>query len=263
MALRFQQIKHEKTVLTRSAKVTIRYCRILGIRFLMDGYEAARTLLAEGRLMVVPAAPALATIKDDERYHEALKDSDFAIPDSSFMVLLIRLFRGVELKVLSGLKLLDLFLSEEELKQFTGCLFLVDPNEEEKELNHRYLLSRGVAIDSSDHYVAPMYDKNDVHDSNLLAIIESKKPKYILINLGGGVQEKLGVYLKRRLDYRPGILCTGAAIAFLTGKQARISPLVDNLQLGWLVRCVVDPRRFVPRYIRGFSLISIIFNDKQ
>ena len=51
-------------------------------------------------------------------------------------------------------------------------------------------------------------------DLSLLEIIENKRPKFIVINIGGGVQEKLGYYLRTRLDYSPAITCTGAALAF-------------------------------------------------
>ena len=37
---------------------------------------------------------------------------------------------------------------------------------------------------------------------------------YILINLGSGIQEPLGLYLNENLNFKPGIICTGAAIAF-------------------------------------------------
>ncbi len=241
---------------------SVGFCHILGIRFLMGGYEEAHALLSGGRLMIVPSAPSLAYAKEDEIYHEALKGSDFAIPDSSFMVLLIRAVKGIKLRVISGLKFLHRFLDESELKQSSGRLFLVDPSAREKTLNQRYLLSKGIAIDDADHYVAPWYPKS-VQDAKLLALVQSRKPRYILINLGGGVQEKLGLYLKSHLDYRPGILCTGAAIAFLTGSQAAISPLADNLQIGWLVRCLDDPGQFVPRYLKSLSLISLILKRRH
>ena len=247
----------------KSSELSLGFCHILGIRFLMGGYEEAHALLSGGRLMIVPSAPSLAYAKEDEIYYEALKGSDFAIPDSSFMVLLVRILAGIKLQVVSGLKFLNRFLDEAELIKETGRLFMVDPSEQEKELNQRYLLSKGIAIDDSDHYVAPLYPKNSMQDAKLLEIVRSKKPKYILINLGGGVQEKLGFYLKSHLDYRPGILCTGAAIAFLTGSQAAISPLADNLQIGWLVRCLDDPGQFAPRYLKSLSLISLILKRRH
>jgi N-acetylglucosaminyldiphosphoundecaprenol N-acetyl-beta-D-mannosaminyltransferase len=62
--------------------------------------------------------------------------------------------------------------------------------------------------------------------------------------------------------YKPTIICTGAAIAFLTGRQATIPKSLDYLYLGWLSRCIFDPKRFVPRYISGFKLFNLIINTK-
>jgi len=65
--------------------------RILGIPFI-DGLYNDIIKLKHGRLMVVPSGPGLATIGKDLRYSEAVYNADFAIPDSGYMVLLLRLF---------------------------------------------------------------------------------------------------------------------------------------------------------------------------
>jgi UDP-N-acetyl-D-mannosaminuronic acid transferase (WecB/TagA/CpsF family) len=97
----------------------------------------------------------------------------------------------------------------------------------------------------------------------LLNNIESKKPKYIIINLGGGTQEKLGAYLKTHLSYKPAIICTGAAIAFLTGQQASIPTWGDKFFLGWLFRCIQNPKLYVPRYFKAFRLAAFMFRYGQ
>lgn len=240
----------------------IKYQKMLGINFLVGDYKKAKHLIDKGKLMVMPAAPALATIREDVQYYDALKGSDFAIPDSGLMVLILKIFKNIKLKKMSGLKFLKKFLEEDHLKQSKN-LFLIDPNDAEKRINHHYLLLKNIKISCSDHYVAPLYDRNHVRDEDLLRIIESKKPKYILINLGGGVQEKLGLYLKKHLHYSPGIICSGAAIAFLTGKQAHIPPIADKFHMGWFLRCLNEPKKFVPRYLKGFFLIPLILKAKK
>ena len=80
--------------------------------------------------MVVPAAPTLANINTYIKYHEALMNSDFAIPDSGFMVLTIRIIKNVKIKKLSGYAFLEKFLNERVFK--TGkYIFLVDPSKED------------------------------------------------------------------------------------------------------------------------------------
>ena len=236
------------------------YFNIFCIHFINGDYKTAISLLKKGALMVVPAAPALATIKEDQLYYNALLNSDFAIPDSGLMVLVLKIFKFIRIKKLSGLAFLDKFLNENILKE-NHCIFLVDPNEKEATINQKYLKSLRILIKDDDHYIAPFYNKDNIVDYVLLKLIEEKKPKYILINLGGGVQERLGSFLKNNLSYQPGILCTGAAIAFFTGQQVFIPRWVDKLFLGWLWRCFSNPHVFIPRYLKGFKFILMLLNE--
>ena len=76
------------------------------------------------------------------------------------------------------------------------------------------------------------------------SFIKKKKPDYILTNIGGGVQEVLGLYLKKNLKIKSTILCTGAAISFFTGDQAPINSFIDRYYLGWFVRLIFNPYIF-------------------
>lgn len=227
----------------------------------IDGvYGNAINYIRDGGLMVVPAAPGLATINTDKKYYNALINSDFALPDSGFMLLVIKIFKHVKIKKLSGLAFLDKFFNENELKN-EKCLFLVEPSEESAVVNNQYLKSKSILIDHDDHYVAPFFNRKYVVDHDLLNIIEKKQPKYIIINLSGGIQERLGIFLRDNLSYKPGIICTGAAIAFLTGRQAKIPNIIDKLYLGWLWRCICNPKDFIPRYLSGFKLFFMLINE--
>ena len=62
--------------------------QILGLRFFVGGAQRAIELLANGGLLVVPAAPALKNLSQDLAYREALLQADVAIADSSLMVML-------------------------------------------------------------------------------------------------------------------------------------------------------------------------------
>ena len=71
---------------------------------------------------------------------------------------------------------------------------MINPSYNEQLLNKKYLKLK--KINNSNHYVAPFYNKNIINDLKLLKMIKKDKPRYIVINLGGGVQELLGSYLK-------------------------------------------------------------------
>lgn len=233
---------------------------IFNISFINGFYNEAFSRLREGCFMVVPSGPGLSSIDKDFKYWEALKGADFAIPDSGLMVILARIFLGLKIKKLSGPKFIRSFLKEKVLRN-KGVLFSVDPNDKELKINNQYLIGLGIPISSSYHYSAPLYDKNNIIDRKLIQILENLpvKPKFLLLNLAGGVQERLGFYIKNNLSYKIGIICTGAAIAFETGQQARLPKWLDDLYLGWLVRIIQSPKQFSKRYLYAFRLVFVFY----
>src|SRR5438132_8780643 len=80
---------------------------ILGVRFVNGTVdEAVETMSTNGGLLVVPAAPALVKICDDEGYRRAATSADMAIADSGAMVLLWKIVAGRRVERISGLKYL-------------------------------------------------------------------------------------------------------------------------------------------------------------
>ena len=234
--------------------------RLFKIKFINGDYSSAFSKLKEGQSMVVPSGPGLATIDKDKKYYRALQAADFAIADSGFMVILLRLFFGYKIKKLSGLKFFREFVKEDILRK-EGALFCVDPSESELQRNNKYLNQIGIPISIDYHYIAPHYSKSNIEDFQLLSLLESleKKPRFLLLNLGGGIQERLAFFIRNNLSYKVGIICTGAAIAFETGSQAKIPVWVDEWYLGWLARVVQNPARFAIRFLKAFRLIYIFF----
>ena len=235
--------------------------QIFSIPFINGNYSVAIKLLDRGNFMVVPSGPGLATIGTDLRYTQAVQNCDFAIPDSSFMILLLKMFKGIKIKKLSGYEFLKQFLNKKSFNE--NDLFLIDPSKNDSRMNYNYLTKIGIPINPSYQYIAPIYDEGEIEDSVLINRMNNLnlKPKYIIINLGSGIQEPLGLYLKQNLNFSPGIICTGAAIAFLTGSQANISPVIDKLYLGWFWRCIKNPRIFIPRYIKAIRLFFLFLKE--
>jgi len=239
----------------------VKFIKVLDILFIAENYNKVFERLKRGGLMVVPSGPGLATIGKDIRYTLAVQNADFAIADSGYMVLLLKIIKRIKIDKFSGYDFLKHFFNENFKK---NDIFLIDPNKKESKINNMYLNGMGIPIEMSYHYSAPIYGENKIYDKDLLEKLSllKDKPKYIIINLGSGIQEPLGFFLKSHLDFKPGIICTGAAISFFTGSQAKISPLIDNLGLGWFWRCLKSPRIFFPRYLKAFKLFFLILKTK-
>ena len=234
-----------------------KFQRILGINFFVGDMAELLGLCAEGHFIVVPAAPALADLPTNAAYRESVEKSDFAITDSAFMVLLWKFFTGQTLPRISGLKLLRGLLASDELLK-PGSSVWIMPSKLEMDVNLAWLNQNGYPVTADESYVAPFYPKGAISDPALLSWVEARKPPYIIVNLGGGVQERLGFYLKENLSYRPSIICVGAAVAFITGLQATIPVWADAWMLGWLFRCLHAPQKFIPRYWKALQLIAIL-----
>jgi UDP-N-acetyl-D-mannosaminuronic acid transferase (WecB/TagA/CpsF family) len=232
--------------------------QILGAKFYIGDMPGLLALSRAGGLVVVPAAPALATLPKDAAYRVALEESDFAITDSGFMVLLWLLYKRERLERISGLRYLSALLREMDFLQASATFWVV-PSEDDLEAYYVYLRERGAAVERDDFYVAPKYSGGGLVDENLLERVEAQRPRFVIINLGGGVQERLGYYLRGALAYRPMIVCTGAAIAFLSRRQSNIPPWADRLMLGWLMRILNDPLRFIPRYWKAMKLALLLW----
>ena len=235
-----------------------RFEQILGVRFFNgSGTDAAEYISRNGGYTVVPAAPALANIHHDRDYRRALAESDLAIADSGFMVFLWRVLCRRKIVRTSGLQYLRILLDKKELRG-RGCLFLVLPSEMARVNALRLLRREGYEIAAADTYIAPIY-RRDVADDQLVSILKVNQPAHVIIGIGGGVQEKLGLYLRENLAYRPAIHCVGAALGFLTGDQKPIPDWADRLCLGWLLRLVRQPKVFAKRFLRAFELPWLIW----
>ena len=222
------------------------------IKFYNTDFSKILKKIKEGGYLVAPAASSLSKINKNKKYYEALVKSNVAILDSGFFCILLRGFKGLKVKKFSGYLFLKNFLN---IKFTKNTRFLIiDPNFIESKHNLAYLNKKNIFNIKS--YIAPKYNKN-INDKNLLKIIKKYKPRYILVNIGGEVQEILALYIREKINFKISILCTGAAIAFLTKQQAPINSLIDSLYLGWFVRLIYNPRKYFFRILGSLSLIKL------
>ena len=234
----------------------LRKIKIFGITFFDTNYKKIKNLLdKKGGLLVLPSGPGMSTIDKDKNYYNALKNSDIALFDSGYLCLLLRIFKGLNVKKFSGFAFFKEFLNKLK-KEKKSKILLVEPSKKQSNINKNFLNSKN--INNIFQYVAPLYRKENIKDYKLLKKIKKIKPKYVIINLGGGVQEVLGSYLKNNINFKVSIICSGAAISFFTKEQAPITDYLDKIYLGWLIRIIFNPFVFLPRYLSAFRLIFIV-----
>lgn len=248
--------------MSSSISSAVRYEMILGVRFFVGtAQDAIDNVSRHGGLVVVPSAPTLKNLTHDPLYRDAMLGADFAIADSALMVLLWNLTQPNPIPKLSGLKYLRALIQQPDFRQ-SGSSYWVMPSLASAERNAAWLRRNGVSVADEDVYLAPIYGA-DIRDPELIERLEQRRPRHVVLGVGGGTQEQLGFYLKQNLGYRAAIHCVGAAIAFLSGDQVRIPVWVDYLGLGWLWRCTSNPRRYVPRYLGAWRLVPLMLRYRD
>ena len=231
--------------------------RILGIDFFDGSAHDAIARMRRGGLLVVPAAPALKDLDRDADYRESLLHADLAITDSAFMVLIWNRLQATQIRRLSGLEYLRELLLETDVRQPGNTLWIMaSPVSAKRNLD--WLAAQTVTIPEECIYMAPMYGSGAISDPLLLKTLNRLQPRHVIVTVGGGTQERLGLYLKRNLEYLPAIHCIGAAIAFLSGDQVHIPVWADRFYLGWLFRSMSEPKRYIPRYWAARKLFALM-----
>jgi len=239
--------------------------RILGIDFFNDHLDSALDFAhSKGGVILAPSGPGLSEIGNNPQYDEALKNADLNLIDSGYLALLWKRKTGVQVNRHSGLKFIKALIESNTFKAGHSSQLWVMPNREESESARRYLNQNGLPLAENSFYIAPRYALPAVEDHALLERLRQQKPHYIILAIAGGKQEILGYWLRQHLDYRPSIICIGAAIAFLSGHQANIPAWADRIYVGWLLRILKNPKTFIPRYWKARKLRRLLmdFNER-
>ena len=227
-----------------------------GIKFYNWSFKKIiNKLNQKGGYLVAPAASSLSKIFINPHYHQSLKNSSIAIYDSGFFCILLRIFNFINIKKFSGYLFLNFFINNKFLKK--KKILTIDPSKIDEKLNKQLLAKSG--FQNIFTYVAPNYNLNDnksLKDQKLLSLIKKIKPHYVIINIGGEKQEILAEYITNNVSYKVVILCTGAAIAFITKRQAPINRLIDKIYLGWLIRLIYNPIVYFKRVLSSLVLIK-------
>ena len=240
--------------------ILIKQIKFKGITFRNFDIKDFKKIIEKKGLFLFPSGPGLASIETEKKYFEALKAANYNFFDSGYFVLLLRYLKKIKVNKLSGYIFIKSFLKYIK-KNNNKKLFLIDPSIKLSLSNRKLFKKKGVIKKNLYNYIAPQYNPKLILDKKLLNIIKKIRPDYILINIGGGTQEILGLYIKKNINFKCTILCNGAAISFFTGDQAPINAFLDKFFFGWLIRIIFNPIIFLPRYLRTIKLISIVLKN--
>lgn len=235
---------------------------VLGISFFTGtAAEAVELHCRKGGYLVIPAAPALIKLNYDDDYRRAMQNADLALADSGLLAFLWRLASGRRLLRISGIGYFKQLLESGQLQSGQGT-FWVFPSDRAKEKAIEWLAERALRVEERNCFVASA-PPSSAQDYALLVQLEEDKPKHVVIAMAGGSQEKLALYLRDYLRYRPDIHCIGSALAFLSGEERAIPAWAERSHTGWLMRLLAQPRMFFPRIGIALALVGMILKHRS
>ena len=232
--------------------------RVLGVNFFNGtASAAAERMLSSGGLLVAPASPALLNLKFDDSYREALQQADVALADSGLLAALWKLRTGRTLHNVSGLTYLKALLASTGIGSSQDVVFVVR-SADEKERAAAWLERTGVRVGADSFYIASAA-RSEGEDHALLLQLEERRPRHVIVALRAGTQEKLGLYLREYLLYKPSIHCIGAALGFLSGFEGTMPAWAERYQLGWAARLFSQPSMLIPRIGIAVTIAGMVF----
>ena len=158
-------------------------------------HKKFRSIITKKGYFTFPSAPGIASINSSKEYYNSLKKADYVFFDSGFFVLLLRILKNIKVNKFSGYKFLSFFFKFLRLNK-KKSVYCIDPNINYSKSNKKYL--KKIGVKKIYNYVAPKYNPKNLNDKRLINEINKIKPDFIMTNIGGGTQEVLGLYLKKK-----------------------------------------------------------------
>jgi exopolysaccharide biosynthesis WecB/TagA/CpsF family protein len=203
--------------------------------------------------VVTPNVDHFIRYHDDASFRELYGSATHILLDSRFLAYLLRLTRGVKIRVSPGsdlsAALLDAAAPEDPMVLIGGTEAQADT------LRARFGLRRLA------HHNPPMaFIRDPAAVDACLQFIEAHSPfRFCFLAVGSPQQEMIAQQLARRGIARGLALCVGASINFLTGVERRAPRWMQRFGIEWLFRLLQDPGRLAARYLlRGPRIFLLL-----
>jgi exopolysaccharide biosynthesis WecB/TagA/CpsF family protein len=220
----------------------------------VDDYDLATFIPIAARFgqdryafVVTPNVDHLIRYHEDAAFRQNCRTAGYVLLDSRFAAYVLRIVKGVRLRVCTGSDLTAVLLSQ--VVTPSDRIVLIGGTPEQA---NAIAVRHGLA--DIRHHNPPMGFINDLEAvEECLRFIESHSPfRFCFLAVGSPQQEALAMLLQGRGVARGLALCVGASLNFITGKEKRAPRWMQEMALEWLYRLAQNPRRLGSRYlIRG------------
>lgn len=204
--------------------------------------------------VVTPNVDHFIRLHEDSTFRGDYRNADYVLLDSRFAGFLLRLVKGVSLRVCTGSDLTAALFSQVIVP--ADRILLVGGSTEQAAA-----IERMFGLTDMRHYNPPMgFIRNPDEVERCLQFIESQSPfRFCFIAVGSPQQEAVARLLRSRGIARGLALCVGASLNFITGSEKRAPLWMQRFALEWLYRLSQNPKRMASRYlVRGPRFFSYL-----
>ncbi len=211
------------------------------------------------RVVVTPNVDHYVRICSSKWIREIYTESDICVNDSRVMALLVAIFLNFKISVVTGSDLTSQIL--EKISGLSRSIAIVGSDAR----NVKLLLEKYSLQNASILHIEPSFGfVNDPDELvNIVERIAEVKPEFIFLAVGSPQQEILARMIKN-VTNNGVVLCIGASIDYLTGKEKRAPLFIQNISLEWLYRFLQSPRkRFYRYFINCPKIIYYLIKERR
>jgi N-acetylglucosaminyldiphosphoundecaprenol N-acetyl-beta-D-mannosaminyltransferase len=197
--------------------------------------------------VVTPNVDHMIRYHEDAGFRAVYGSAAYVLLDSRFASRLLRLFKGLRLRVCPGADLTARLFRQVVLPK--DRIVLIGATVEQARS-----LMQAHGLENLRHHNPPMgFTEKPQALEECLQFVEDASPfRFCFLAIGSPQQETVAELLQRRGKARGLALCVGASINFLTGTEKRAPPYLQRAGLEWLYRLLRNPKRMASRYlVRG------------
>lgn len=232
-----------------------------GARIQIDDYDVGEFSAVAARFgrerygfVVTPNVDHLIRYYEEREFREVYEAADYVLLDSRFMSHLLRLSRGIQIRVCPGSDLTERLFNEVVVR--TDTIVVIGGSAAQARA-----LAEDFGLQNLRHFNPPMgFIRDRQAVETCLQFIEAHSPfRFCFIAVGCPQQERLAYELKSRGVARGLVLCVGAAINYMTGAERRAPRWMRRIGMEWLYRMLGRPGRLAPRYlVRGPHIFTLL-----
>ena len=215
------------------------------------------------RIIVTPNLDHIVRNYRDKNLSRIYNKAWLSINDSAVIPLFAR-FNGIQIQNINpGSDITETIFSSGLLSSHTINIIGGDTKDVDQVMD-------AYGISKYNHHNPPMGFINDVNATKKCTdFVVSQSADITFLCVGSPQQEKLAELIANNSDKCGLLLCVGASLEFLSGKQKRAPKIYRKLRLEWFYRLLENPKRMATRYlvrcpkVIGYLLIESLTKKNQ